>query len=254
MGSHRASTGLGSQRRFNGSAASDADDTVVSADSDLPQSMAPPQTSALRTELENSCNTPSCQDDFLPCRASATPDFGSDRGAAPRGSGDGADYAGQHAAHSGTLQGPTLLGPTHPCHAAILPCRLSATPPIRGSEPEREQPHASTARRTDGALDSHQVDAPPRCALTLRAEPPGADAFLPYRLSATPSLDVSWVVHDTYLAPYTLPPYTSPHPLPVTPPWFRARARTHAPACLTLSLALTLTLTLSPPPPRLPLS
>ena len=142
MGSHRASTGLGSQRRFNGSAASDADDTVVSADSDLPQSMAPPQTSALRTELENSCNTPSCQDDFLPCRAFATPDFGGDRSAAPRGSGGGADYAGQHAAHSGTPQGPTLSGPTHPCHAAFLPRRPFVAPNPNGSSRIRA-PHVA---------------------------------------------------------------------------------------------------------------
>ena len=132
------------ERKY-GSAASDADDTVVSADVDLPQSTTPPPTSALRAGLENSCNTPSCQADFLPCRASVMPDSGSDHGAASHGGGGGADYAGRHAARSGILQGPTLPGPLHPCHAAFLSCRLSARPPIRDSE--QEQPHGTWHQR-----------------------------------------------------------------------------------------------------------
>ena len=115
------------------------------------------------------------------------PDSGNDHGAASHGSGGGADYAGRHAASSGTLQGLTLSGPSHPCHAAFLPSRLSATPPFRGSE--QEQPHADTARGTNGAFDSRQIDAPPRHVLTQRAEPPCADAFLSCRLSAMPSLE-----------------------------------------------------------------
>ena len=97
MGSLRASTGLGSLHRCDGSAASDADDTIISAGVDLPQSVAPPTHPALRAGLENSCNTPSCQADFLPGRLFAVPIFGSAHGAAPYGSGGGADLAGQQA-------------------------------------------------------------------------------------------------------------------------------------------------------------
>ena len=134
-----------------------------------PPHLAPP-TSTCRAGLENSCNTPSCQADFLPGRLSVMPDFGNVHGAASHGSGGGADYAGRHAASSGTRQGLTLPEPSHPCHAAFLSCRLSATPPFR--ESEQEQPHASTARGTNGAFDSRQIAAPPRRVPTQEAEPP----------------------------------------------------------------------------------
>jgi len=129
MGPPRASTRLGSPRRCDGSAASDADDTVISADVDLPQSVAPPTHPALCAGLENSCNTPSCQADFLPGRLFAVPIFGSAHGAAPYGSGGGADLAGQHTARLDARHGLTLSVPLHPCHAAFLPRRPSATPP-----------------------------------------------------------------------------------------------------------------------------
>jgi len=188
MGSSRASTRLGSLRRCNESTASDADDTIISAGVDLPRPRAPPPPPALRAGLENSCSTPSCQADFLPGRPFAVPLFGSAHDAASAGSGGGADHAGRHTAHPIARPGLTLLVPLHPCHAAFLPCRPSATPPIR--EHEREQPFAHIELSADGAFDSRPFTVPPHCVPTPQGDPSCADALLvPCRTPVMPASD-----------------------------------------------------------------
>ena len=97
-------------------------------------------------------------------------------------------HAGRHStAHPIARPGLTLLVPLHPCHAAFLPCRPSATPPIR--EHEREQPFAHIELSADGAFDSRPFTVPPHCVPTPQGDPSCADALLPCRTPVMPASD-----------------------------------------------------------------
>ena len=110
-----------------------------------------PAASALFTHSEKPTtqpsSSPSCHADFLPCRPFAMPLFGNDRTALqplvvaksrPR----------QSTRRCPTIrQEPTNPMPTHPCHAALLPCRISATPSLREPQQVRTWKQAPRSHR-----------------------------------------------------------------------------------------------------------